>query len=81
MFCDGIVPHLVVQPIIQWTREDGTVINTSSSVGTSQQLNFNSLQLSDGDKYTCTSSIDFTNIAISFSKAISTDIIVTSKVV
>ena len=46
-----VVPHLVVEPSIEWTRQDGTVLNASS--GYSLQLNFNPLQMSDSDHYTC----------------------------
>ena len=72
-----VVPHLVVEPTIQWTRQNELI--TISSSGTSLQLNFNPLQLSDGDIYTCTANIDITDIATSVSNETSRDVIVMSK--
>ena len=72
-----VVPHLVVEPTIQWTRQNELI--TTSSSGTSLQLNFDPLQLSDGDIYTCTANIDITDIAISVSNEASRDLTVMSK--
>ena len=74
-----VVPHLVVEPTIQWSKHDGATVITTSSSGTSLQLHFNSFQLSDGDMYTCTASIDITDIAISVSNVKSKAVIVMSK--
>ena len=74
-----VVPHLVVEPTIQWTKYDGTSVITSSSSGTSLQLNFDPLQLSDGDIYTCTANINITDIETSVSSDASRDVIVMSK--
>ena len=41
----------MVESSIEWTRQDGTVLNASS--GYSLPLNFNPLQMSDSDHYTC----------------------------
>ena len=59
-----VVPHLIVEPTIQWTTYDGTVVATSTS-GNSLSLNFNHIMNSDGNQYTCTASIDITDIALS----------------
>ena len=74
-----VVPHLVVEPTIQWTRQNEAEVITISSSGTSLQLNFNPLQLSDGDIYTCTANIDITDIETSVSNETSRDVIVMSK--
>ena len=55
-----IVAHLVVEPSIEWTRQDGTVLNASS--GYSLQLNFNPLMISNSSLYTCQASVDITDI-------------------
>ena len=51
-----VVPHLVVEPSIEWTRQDGTVLNASS--GSRLQLNFNPVMTSDGGRYTCRASVN-----------------------
>ena len=51
-----VVAHLVVEPSIEWTRQDGTVLNASS--GYSLQLNFNPLMTSNSSLYTCQASVD-----------------------
>ena len=71
-----VVPHLVVEPSIEWTRQDGTVVNTSS--GYSLQLNFNPLQTSDSNHYTCRASITITG-DISVSGENSSDVVLTSE--
>ena len=60
-----VVPHLVVEPIIQWTKYDGTSVITSSSSGTSLQLTFNPIMTLDSNVYTCRASIDITDITLS----------------
>ena len=55
-----VVAHLVVQPSIKWTRQDGTVLNASS--GYSLQLNFNPLMPSNMTNYTCLASVEITGI-------------------
>ena len=46
-----VVAHLMVEPSIEWTRQDGTVLNASS--GYSLQLSFNPLMISNISLYTC----------------------------
>ena len=55
------VPHLVVSPSIQWTRQDGRVVN--SSTGSELWLSFNLLKPTDSSVYTCQSNITITDIA------------------
>ena len=55
-----VVAHLVVEPSIEWTRQDGTVLNASS--GYSLQLNFNPLMTSNISLYTCQASVDIIHI-------------------
>ena len=74
-----VVPHLVVEPTIQWTRQNEAELITTSSSGTILQLNFDPLQLSDGDIYTCTANINITDIETSVSNEASRDVIVMSK--
>ena len=73
----AVVPHLVVDPSIQWSRQNGGVVTTSS--GTSLPLSFNPLMTSDGDLYTCQASVDITSISVSVSGEKSRDLIVRSK--
>ena len=70
----AVVPHLVVEPSIQWSR--GVV---STSTGTSLELNFNPLMISHGDHYTCRASVDITDISVSVSGEESRDLIVSSE--
>ena len=58
----AVVPHLVVEPSIQWFRQNGGVVSTSS--GTSLPLSFNPLMTSDGDRYTCRASVDNTDVSM-----------------
>ena len=73
----AVVPHLVVEPSIQWSRQNGGVVGTIS--GTSLPLSFNPLMTSHGDHYTCRASVDITSISVSVSREGSSDLIVTSK--
>ena len=59
-----VVPHLIVEPTIQWTKYDGTSVITSSSSGTSLQLTFNPIMTADSNVYTCRASIDITDITL-----------------
>ena len=61
----AIVPHLVVEPSIQWSRQNGGVVSTFS--GASLELEFNPLMTSDGDRYICRASVDITSISVSVS--------------
>ena len=72
-----VIPHLVVKPRIQWSRQNGGVVNTSS--GTSLLFKFHRLVTSDGDLYTCRASVDITSISVSVSGEESRDLIVRSK--
>ena len=56
-----VVPHLVVEPSIEWTRQDGTVLNAST--GSTLQLDFNPLHSSNSGHYTCRATIDIAGIA------------------
>ena len=58
-----VVAHLVVEPSIEWTRQDGTVLNASSD--SSLQLNFNLLKTSNGSHYTCQAIINMTDVSVS----------------
>ena len=69
------VPHLVVSPSIQWTRQDGRVVNSSS--GSELWLSFNPLMQTDSSVYTCQASVTITDI-ISVSGQAS--ILLTSKI-
>ena len=68
-----VVPHLVVEPSIVWTRQDGVPVITSHP-----QLRNYPLKTSDGSKYTCTASVDIPNV-VSVSGTDSTDLVVASK--
>ena len=70
------VPHLVVSPSIQWTRQDGRVVN--SSTGSELVLSFNPLMPTDSSVYTCQANITITDIA-SVSGQASAEILLTSK--
>ena len=69
-----VVPNLVVEPSIVWTRQDDVPINNNYQ----QQLHLYPLRTSVGSKYTCTASVDFPNV-VSVSGADSTDLVVASK--
>ena len=71
-----VVPGLVEEPTIMWTRGSGTLLSGS---GTSLQLNFNPLLTSDSDVYTCRASIDITNIA-SFTREATKEILLTGTI-
>ena len=71
-----VVAHLVVEPSIEWTKQDGTVLNVSS--GYSLQLNFNPLQSSDSSHYTCVASVEVAGV-VSVSGESSRDILLTSE--
>ena len=73
----AVVLHLVVEPSIQWSRQNGGVVSTSS--GTSLPLSFNPLMTSDGDLYTCQASVDITSMSVSVSGVESRDLIARSK--
>ena len=73
----AVVPHLVVEPSIQWSRQNGGVVTTSS--GTRLLLRFNPLMTSDGDRYTCRASVDILSISVSVSGEEFSDLRVSSK--
>ena len=66
----------MVEPTIEWTRQDGTVVNASS--GTSVQLNFNPVMTSDSSHYTCRASVNIDGI-VSVSGEDSRDLLLTSE--
>ena len=51
-----VVDHLVVEPSVEWTRQDGSQVTATS--GSSLLLNFNPLRTSDGNRYTCTATVN-----------------------
>ena len=77
-----VVPHLVVEPSIVWTRQNDGPLEVNTGSGTSLQLNFNPLKASDGDNYTCISSFDIPDVSDSVTVGVkSTGIVVTCKYV
>ena len=73
-----VVPHLMVDPTIQWTRQDGAVVVTST--GTSLLLNFNLLMKSDSGLYTCTANVTITGVmSLRLSGTASREILLDSK--
>ena len=73
-----VVAHLVVEPSIEWTRQDGTVVN--ASLGYSLQLNFNPLQTSDSGYYTCRASVTIIGVG-SVSAENSKELLLTSEMI
>ena len=71
-----VVPHLVVEPSIEWTRQNGTVLNASS--GYNLQLNFNALIPSDVTTYTCQAIVDIPGI-VNVSSQVSRGLLINSK--
>ena len=71
-----VVAHLVVEPSIEWTRQDGTVLNASS--GYSLQLNFNPLMTSNSSLYTCQASVEVMGVVESVSAEASRDLLLAS---
>ena len=59
------VPRLVVEPNIEWSKLDGSVVSMSS--GYNLPLNFDPLMTLHGDLYTCRASVDITDINVSLS--------------
>ena len=62
-----------------WTRQNDGPPEVNTGSGSSLQLNFNPLKASDGDTYTCISSVDIPDGAVGGVR--STDIVVTCKYV
>ena len=56
-----VVDHLVVEPSVEWTRQDGSQVTATS--GSSLLLNFNPLRTSDGNNYTCTATVNVPSVA------------------
>ena len=71
-----VVAHLVLEPSIEWTRQDGTVVNASS--GYSLQLNFNPVLPSNITDYTCRASIDVVGV-VSLNGELSRDLMINSQ--
>ena len=55
-----VVDHLVVEPSVEWTRQDGSQVNVTS--GSSLLLNFNPLMASNGSRYTCTATVNVSDV-------------------
>ena len=55
-----VVDHLVVEPSVVWTRQDGSQVNATS--GSSLLLNFDPLKTSDGNNYTCTATVTIPSV-------------------
>ena len=73
-----VVTHLVMEPSIEWTRQDGTVLNASS--GYNLQLNFYPLQASHSDYYTCRASVIIIGVG-SVSAENSRELLLTSEMI
>ena len=55
-----VVDYLVVEPSVEWTRQDGSQVTATS--GSSLLLNFNPLRTSDGNNYTCTATVNIPSV-------------------
>ena len=55
-----VVDHLVVEPSVEWTRQNGSQVTATS--GTSLLLNFNPQKTSDGNNYTCTATVNVPSV-------------------
>ena len=55
-----VVDHLVVKPSVEWTRQSGSQVTATS--GSSLLLNFNPLKTSDGNNYTCTTTVNVPSV-------------------
>ena len=55
-----VVDHLVVEPSVEWTRQDSSQVTATS--GSSLMLNFNPLRTSDGNNYTCTATVNVSGV-------------------
>ena len=55
-----VVAHLVVEPSVEWTRQDGSQVTATS--GSSLLLNFNPLRTSNGSLYTCTATVNVPSV-------------------
>ena len=72
-----VVPHLVVEPSIAWTRQDAVQVNTF--LGSHLQLHFNPLRTSDGGHYTCIANVYIPNVALRVTEADSRNLFIASK--
>ena len=62
MLCTvDVVPGLVVEPLIEWTRMDDVL---NASTGSSLQLNFDPLYASNASMYTCKAKVLISNVGI-----------------
>ena len=71
-----VVDHLVVEPSVVWTTQNGSQVNATS--GYSLLLNFNPLRASDGNRYTCTAIINVPGV-VTISGEESVNVVVQSK--
>ena len=71
-----VVDHLVVEPSVEWTRQDGSQVTATS--GFSLMLNFNPLRTSDGNNYTCTATVNVPSV-VTVSREESRVVVVSSK--
>jgi len=73
----SVVEHLVVQPSIVW--RDGQGREVAGGSGSGLQLTFDPLRTSNGSHYTCTASVNVSEISLTVSGGDSIDVVVSSK--
>ena len=76
--CSVSIIHLVVEPMLQWMNQDGGILIYSTS-GTSLQLHFDSLHISDSSLYTCKATINITSLDLALSAEASYEILLDCK--
>ena len=76
--CSVSIIHLVVEPMLQWMNQDGGILIYSTS-GTSLQLHFDSLYISDSSLYTCKATINITSLDMALSAEASYEILLDCK--
>ena len=79
MLCTvDVVPGLVVEPLIEWTRMDNVL---TASTGSSLQLNFHPLYASNGSMYTCKAKVVISNVGINSVGEASRNLTVSSELI
>ena len=71
-----VVDHLVVDPSVEWTRQDDSLVNAAS--GSSLLLNFDPVRTSDGNHYMCTATVNIPDV-VTVSGEDSVNVVVSSK--